>query len=498
VISGALRPSAVKERAGRARCGIAVGRHETHPDAVVIAEEWEGYSVAALLSRRGKRVSLLTIPREAPSLPEPFSCAEGPSLYFGFEKGGLAEALFSELALSMPLLRQEAVYTWVSPPLQIILPSHRVDFSSDREELMDEFKRELASHHRAIGELLAELDEREALIYPAIGQISSLEPIGIRDRLVLFNEKWSQRRLVRSCRAEKALTVVRRHLSDPKWELFLGLLSLFVFRKRLSEMTLLDLLILHGGAKRGVVRLVEGEKRLGKILANVVTAHRGEVIPVRAPVKIRKAERGGEVTIEGGRVLRAPEIIAALPEAAIDQEASAASDSGRLLIGFEVDSEVIPDPMKEDLILCWEGDSAPIAHNFLAVRLTLPAEETGFKIGTRALVASAYLTAEEFSPERLPRIEREIEERVRWLLPFSGERLRRAASFRVPAPSRLRSIVEPAVLSSLKPVRAGAALYYRSSRIRGLTYIPTLGAGAVDRLAFVMSALDLVQAGSKR
>lgn len=467
---------------------------DTQRDAVVIAEEWGGYAIAALLARSGKRVSLLTLPQQ-PGFPSSvlpsFSFSDGPSLFFGFESGGLAETLFFELGFSLPSFRKEGLYRRVSPSLQVVLPDHRLDISSEAEDFLEECRREFGPNYGGIRALFAELDQKTAEVYPAIAQISPLEPRGFRDRLMLYREEVLKRGLIKKYKAEKALTLIRSYVKDPEWESFLCLQSYFAFEKSLEEMTLLDFLALYGGLKRGVVRLVEGEKRLNKRLGDFIKMERGELIPVETPLKVQRSRDGsGEVVVEGKGSVKAQHIVVALTETGVEESGQRL---GEFFMVFQVAQEAIPDPMKEDLVLSWEEGTSPIHHNYIALHLSLPDEEGSFEKGMRGLVASVLLTQEELQKDRLEDIEKAIEQRVRWLLPFSGHRLRQVSSSRCLPFSRGRSLLDSSLLKSLRPIRVGTATYYRSSKMRSLVVIPTRGAGKIERMAFVMTGLHFVK-----
>lgn len=472
---------------------IINSRQGAEPEVIVVAEEWRGYAIAALLARSGRRVSVVTLGK-SPALPAhlypSFSFAHGPWLYFGFEKGGLADTLFSELAFSVPILRQEGYYHRMAPPLQVVLPSQRIDLSSDREELLDDLKREFGPSYGGIRALLTELDKNDLDIYPAIGRVSSLEPRGLRDRIAIFREKWNQRKSIRGSGAQKALAFIRHHLADPHWESFLGLQSLFAFQKPLDQMSVLDLLILHGGLQRGAIRLVGGDARLNQLFIDLVRKYQGEVIGADTPVKILRGRRGeGEVSIEGRGTFRAPFLVVALPESIPEPS----SGAGELWVAFEASQEVIPDPMRETLVLSWARGASPIHYNYLALQLSLSSEEKGSEKGMRRMVASALLTPDEMQAGRFSEIEEAMEERIRWLLPFSEKRLRRLTSSHFMPQSRSRSLLDPSLLNSLRLVDLGATSLFRASSNPAVYVVPTSTPGKIDRLSFVLAGLYLTK-----
>ena len=377
----------------------------------------------------------------------------------------------------------------------MVLPTHRLDLSSDRAELLDEFKREFGSHYAVIREFLADIDQREGDVYHAAGQIPSLEPTGLRDRLILSREKWAKRRIIKQYQSQAALGYVRGHIQDPEWEAFLSLQTLFAYQKPIEKASTLELLMLYGGLQRGAIRLVDGEERLCNRFINLVQKQRSEVVPADTSVlRIRPAGRKmAEATMAGGKTVRAPLVIVALPETALADPGPVQNDGlEEFWVAFEASSESIPDPMKNDLVLSWEEGQSPLKHNYLALRLSLPEEEGELEKGTRSLVAIALLTPEERQEDRLREIEASIEQRVRWLLPFSENKLRRIKSTRAPFATPLHSFMDADVLGSLRREEVGAGAYYRSSKTRSLVVLPTLSGGRVDHLLFAMTAIHLV------
>lgn len=461
---------------------------------MVIAEEWGGYAVAAFLARTGRRVTLLTVP--GPSVPNSpvapsLAAAHLPVVYFGFEKGGLADTFFSELGLSIPALRQDGLYHRPSPPLQVVLPTHRIDLSSDRDELLEEFRREFSTGYSSIQGLLSHLDELESEIYSALGQISSLEPSGLRDRMVLFRERVRKNRLIKRYASQSALTFLRQSITDPSWEAFFNLLSLFVYQKPVEDSTLLHLLLLHGGLRRGPVCWIQGQDSVKKRLTDVLTKNRGEVFPAQSVGQIRRAAKGiAELRVDDRVTVRADQFVVALPRLNLGEPVPTPY---ALWSQYEVSEDVIPDPMADQLALSWEKGESPVQHNMIALRLIRNGGEEGSVKRRFQLISQVLLAESEAEQGRLGSIEEATEKRIRWLLPFSEEKLCRVTSSVIPSCRPLESLLEPSLYRNLRPVRVGSSVYYRFRKSDAFVVLPTLRTGNVGDLPFVKSLFHWVK-----
>ncbi|HZR46656.1 MAG TPA: NAD(P)-binding protein, partial [Candidatus Manganitrophaceae bacterium] len=161
-------------------------------DAVFVGSSLVSLAAAVALAKRGRSVALLDRPDDLASrVPDPtFHFSLGPFLYLGFEEGGAAEGFFSELALPIPTLKKKGLsYKKNIPYLQVVQARHRVDLHLQKEDYLDELKREFGGQLQQIKTFLETIEKEEALLYPYIGKFSQVELSGLGDRL----NAWRQR-----------------------------------------------------------------------------------------------------------------------------------------------------------------------------------------------------------------------------------------------------------------------------------------------------------------
>ncbi len=117
-------------------------------DVILIGESLPGLITSALLVRRGHRVLVLE-PADLAGSASPvfksdgFIFPKGPLLFLGLHREGLYEKIFTELGLSLSLLKKEgSVFGRPVPPFQLLFPTHRLNFFSKWEEFLEELRRE--------------------------------------------------------------------------------------------------------------------------------------------------------------------------------------------------------------------------------------------------------------------------------------------------------------------------------------------------------------------
>src|SRR5262245_20628457 len=116
-------------------------------DVVICGSELAGLIAGALLGRRGFRVLLLGHDADRPGFESAgYTLSRGPGLLPPLESQAIARVL-KELNY-VQILRRRAPA--LSPPFQVILPEHRLDFASDAASLGRELDREFPGDREII------------------------------------------------------------------------------------------------------------------------------------------------------------------------------------------------------------------------------------------------------------------------------------------------------------------------------------------------------------
>ncbi|MFQ5781181.1 MAG: NAD(P)-binding protein [Nitrospiria bacterium] len=453
-------------------------------DAVFIGTGLLSLSAAAALTKKGKSVLVLdTTDLLKSTVPDPsFYFTLGPHLFFGFEKGGAMEGFFSELALPIPNLKNDGlIYQKSIPSLQIVQPSHRVNVYPEKEDYYDELKREFGKQLLQIKSFLREIEGIDLFFYPFLGRFSQLELHGVGDRL----NEWTQRRdflkAVHRHQTKSAPDLLEPFLFDKDFLEYLNLHALFAYKRHLSDISAYELILLISGLLRGAARMIGGCPTLIDFLQKLIKGWNGEVIQEK---RITKVEMRGKRVVDGLRL-----------------------DDGSLITGrtfivsqfpsrpavhfyYHIRGDLIPSPMRENLIMTWGKDPPKDFEDILILRLSLPEEEEAFPEGLRGLAVTAVLRPDtQIDQSRTEEIGGRILDRLQWLIPFSESVIREVGGARLhhgvgTAESRLVPLdMRRHWEANAKSVSMGALNYLQPREVKNVFLLPpdtsdTIGWGA--------------------
>ena len=471
-------------------------------DVIIIGAGLEGLLCAALLAKRGKRVVVL---EEAPTAggaslqiaKNGYTFIKGPTLFLGFERDGLYDRLFTELGLSLALLKREGVIFQKSqPPLQIILPDHRLDYFTEPGELMEELKREFPDQVQELRSFWDEMERWEQIIRPRMHQAQRTKPASMQGWIHEFRERMRYLSAVRTQRKRPALEFVRQHRLDPQIQRGLELLLLIFIGKAMDEATGLDLVHLLGLIQREMITLGGGIPRLAALLVKVIRENQGEVVygQPAGELIIQHRSTDGVRTIDG-EAIHGTSTILNLP-----WHSAAGGPSGRkeFTLYFGIADNVLPPPMKSHLLFLQSYERPSIDDNFLYVRLNSSADEGAAPKGQRALQVIGYL-AETDLPRRevLQGLVKSVTAHLTWLIPFSDGALtylgddlgETEATTRIPL-----KLAEQ--LQRTRRVMRDGACYYTTS-LKNLYLLPDLGRRPVAALESARSAIELADQVAK-
>lgn len=216
-------------------------------DLAVAGAGLGGLATAALLARHNKRAVLVdpssVVGGALSSVRKGgFVYSPGPSLSFGFERGGALQDLCSELGIS----QNASVH---SPCYQVALPDRRISVFRETGETLEELRREFPREIDAI-----------ARFYQDLRKASE------RTSKSRFSLYWSRRR--------KTGPFVRGYRFSREFRTFLDIPALYFFQQPAAELSLSNLITLFDTAP---LSLHEGFQQLCDHLLAVILKNGGEV-----------------------------------------------------------------------------------------------------------------------------------------------------------------------------------------------------------------------------
>ena len=165
-------------------------------DVCVIGGGVGGAAAGALLSRRGFRVLLVDEgSASTPVADGGWLFPAGPTLRPSPRALPAADALLADLGLATDAIRSVEP---LDPPLQVLLPRHRLELAPDDAALERELRREWPADAGALADVLARLASAAELGGTLLKGAPPLPPAGLLDR-------WTLRRAVGRAAAETGL-----------------------------------------------------------------------------------------------------------------------------------------------------------------------------------------------------------------------------------------------------------------------------------------------------
>ncbi|HEY4485894.1 MAG TPA: NAD(P)-binding protein [Nitrospiria bacterium] len=465
-------------------------------DAIVIGAGLEGLLCAALLSKRGKGVVVLEESATAGGVPHRvvrngYTFLRGPDLFLGFERDGLYDRIFSELGLSLAILKREALlFHKTHPPLQIILPDHRLDYFTDTSELLNELKREFPDQIQELRSFWMEMESLEAVIRPRMHQAQRARPATVRDWMTEIRGRFRYWSTVRTQQGSLAKEFLSRHRIDPKIQRGLELLLLIFIGKNMDEATALDLVHLLGLVQREMIAISGGIPTLAGMLEKVILDNQGEVIYGRpaAELLLRKRRLDG-VRLEDGEAIHASSILLNLPWHP-DEERN--SERREFSLYYGIAENMLPTPMKNHVLFMPSYIEPSLNDNFLYLRLNSPGDAWAAPQGRRSLQVTGFLP-ESDRPRReaTQALIKSVTEHLLWLIPFADGALTYLGDDLGETETAARIPLKLAEQVQItRRVDRDGARYYRSS-LKNLYLMPDLGRRPVASQESPRTALEL-------
>ncbi|MBI3597083.1 MAG: NAD(P)/FAD-dependent oxidoreductase [Nitrospirae bacterium] len=471
-------------------------------DVIVIGAGLEGLLCAALLAKRGKQVVVL---EEAPTAggasfrlsKAGYTFIKGPTLFLGFERDGLYDRLFTELGLSLSLLKRESVlFRKTQPPLQIVLPDHRLDCYTEPGELAEELRREFPDQVQELKSLWSEMDRCEEIIRPRMHQAQRTNPSTAREWIKEFQERMRYSSAVRTLRRQRADDFLRPHRLEPEIQRGLELLLLIFNGRTMEEASGLDLIHLLGLLQREMITVSGGIPRLSELLVKVIQEHHGDVVyrQQAAEIILRHRSPDGIRTVDGETV-HGTSVILNLPWPSVSVPSAFQRE---FTLYFGVAGKAVPLPMKEHLLFLHSYQQPSLPDNFLYLQMNSAQEEGAAPKGQRALQVIGYLP-ETDRPRRevLQTLVQSVTAHLTWLMPFSNGVLTFLGDDlgETEAATRIPIKLAEQVRTTRRVSRDGGS--YDLTSLKNLYLIPDLGRRPVAALESARSAVELANLVAK-
>lgn len=413
-------------------------------DVILIGRSLTGFITAALLARRGCHVAVLESTSSEDSISPFFESTgfrfpKGPLLFLGLDREGLYEKIFSELGLSLSLLKKEgALLGRPVPPFQLLLPSHRLNFYSKWEEYSDELKREfpeelqsIRSFDETVQKTGRILDAFHHLPFPRWGP-------SLKDRSRQFFELIRYRSTVQGLSRLTALKFLISRGVSLELQKLLELTSLLFYQRPLSNLSALELISFLSLAHHEVVEVREGWSSLAQVFITKIKENRGMVLKdLQLSGLIEEHGKVRGVRLEGGRVVNSRMVLASLPLRSLMNHPKLSQGRHPMrsyTMFFRIDGETVPSAMMDHLLVTPDLGRPLEADNFLYLYLTPhPSKRSASPHGidksdrpkeARGLrVSCLYPPDRTLMPSDLDELRKAVVRNLVWLMPFSEDRI---------------------------------------------------------------------------
>jgi len=386
-------------------------------DLLVLGSDLSGVMAATLLAKRGMNVLVLDDENEN----EP--CA---NLLTGLGsrsfKSLLGKLMIPDTKLQM--LHENKV------ACQIVLPKHRLDMHRSRPLLLKEIEREFPQERETVEELLREID---ALREGHLDELLSMFPV------LEAKEKKRFIRWVQSLPGEKTLSLWAK--LSPELQCVFKAQIRFLSRSPLIEPILFQLMLFLPPEASGSFSVRGGAREIKKLFFDKLDYFGGMVHPLgdepfsfvtkRSEIKAVQLPRYNFPTrcrfVLGNTNIQS--LYSALPSTFFsfltgrDQKKVAELQPAERhgLVQYEVPKDILPVPMKENVI-CITDPTAPLSgSNYLEINVhPLPKAVTD----SDTLMTNSYLLSQD-SASPFESLHGQIDAGLHRLIPFADNRLRR-------------------------------------------------------------------------
>ncbi|MCI0527700.1 MAG: FAD-dependent oxidoreductase [Nitrospira sp.] len=397
--------------------------HQSYYDTVILGAGLGGLVAGTILARSGNKVIILeekSCPGGATSLThrEGYPFVGSPVLLLGLEKDGYCDQLFSELGLSLTVLKRPGSLLRRSAPfLQIVTDQYRLDLQINLQEQLAEYKREWGDATAAFQEFYQEMDELDHKVYPFFFKKKVPgPPMPLRQKMSELQQALRRWLMIRAYSNLEGRNYLSRHKLPTDFLKILEWLNLLWTGECIEHTSALDLLLKQALLSREVIRPVGGLIKVCEALAKICLEYRGEIRYQQGIASIKRQPRKEwVVTLINGEDIHARQLIVHYPWNFFKP-----STYEMVTFFFTIDSEVVPAPMSEQLLLCRPQDRSSASENPLFIVLSLVEEERTYIEKKRLLmVSSFYPRLSPLSEQDIRQLMHEVIKNLHWLMPFS-------------------------------------------------------------------------------
>jgi hypothetical protein len=387
-------------------------------DLLVLGSDLSGVMAATLLAKRGMNVLVLDDEDETEPLPNLLT--------------GLASRSFKSLLgkLMIPDTKLQMFHE-NKVTCQVVLPKHRLDIHRSRPLLLKEIDREFPGERDVVEELFAEVD---ALREGRLDEMLSFFPI------VGPKEKKRFIRWVHDLPGEKALSLWNR-LSPELKSVFEAQIR-FLSRSPLIDPPLFQLMLFLTPESGGSFSVRGGAREVKKLFFDKLDYFGGMIHPLgeepfnfvtkRGEIKALQLPRYNFPTrsrfVLGN--LNIQKLYRSLPSSLFSfltarhqrKMADMEPAEKKGLVQYEVPREVLPGPMKENLILIGDPAAPLKGANYLEMNV-YPVTKAATPEADTLMTISYLLSGN--AEEPFEAVHSQIDEGLRRLIPFADRHLRR-------------------------------------------------------------------------
>lgn len=393
-------------------------------DYIIAGAGAAGLAEFSLLSKNGKKVVVIDEKESAGgsaciSLIGGYQFPQGPLLFFGLDKG-IFPIAFSKAGINnLKSQISENIGAIHELPLQIVLPEQRINLYSDRQELFEELNRVFPDKVDGIRTFYDKIDEIAEAARPLFIP-SDKDDKGFERILRLSKEKARSFFFTAKYSYEKASKFLYGYGLDAAFKRFIDMQTLLVLQKTTNEINFLSLVEALTFLKMDAVTIRDGFNTMSKAMADSFVKAGSIKYNTRIKEIIQVNNQFYGVRLEDGSELEADYLILNVPHVYLQK------DKGKQRVVYTIymaaDEDVIPAAMKDNLAMSLDLSRYPLDENFMYISIV--PDNSRQPEGKRGLKINMFVERDILSDsERLAALRNEAIRQIRWLMPFSDDRL---------------------------------------------------------------------------
>ena len=387
-------------------------------DLLVLGSDLSGVMAATLLAKRGMNVLVLDDENDSEPVPNLLTGLGSRSF-----KSLLGKLMIPDTKLQM--LHENKV------SCQVVLPKHRLDLHRSRPLFLKEIDREFPEERELVEELLAEID---GLREKHLDELLSMFPI------IDSKEKKRFIRWVQTLPGEKAISLWGK--LSPDLRCILKSQIRLLSRSPLIDPPLFQLMLFLPPESGSSYSIRGGAREVKKLFFDKLDYFGGMIHPLGEEPFAFATKRGEIKSVQLPRYnfptkcrfvlgnMNIQSVYGNLPTPLfsflLGREQKKVSGleplERRGLVQYEVPREILPGPMKENLVVISEPDALLEGDNYLEMNVQPLSKATAPDADT---LLSVTYTLGAKTTESFETLHARIEDRLRRLIPFAGNRLQR-------------------------------------------------------------------------